>query len=260
MNLRQHIIEHHILGINNGTGGSGTVAPEFKVLNQSKNPDGGLTYQITANQNGSLTQTFNIANIQTTGFEITGLDFKPVYSSGTIFTRTRVQVDSYDSGTGTVTLNVLPSADFIIHYRYYLATNDPIQNYVPNDIVTKIESEYTTSQIAKNVAYNNTLGYTSDTNVQTIIDSISTYLYDGVAQQTKMGQKPVEAPDGVRDTFTLPSSHKVLDNNIKVIMSGVQLDPDNIVLLNNNTQFQIVNDHIPKTKDWLSIDYVRDLS
>lgn len=72
-------------------------------------------------------------------------------------------------------------------------------------------------------------------------------------------QKPLEAPNGVRLTFTIPNGHVVkAGTTVMVMLNGVAYNPDNIVLNLARTQFTIVNDHKPKTIDVLTISYDRE--
>ena len=75
---------------------------------------------------------------------------------------------------------------------------------------------------------------------------------------TLIQRRPVEAPNGTRVTFTIPNSHVVLDGCLEVKLNGVAYNPDNILMNLARTQFTIITDHIPKTRDVLTITYDKE--
>jgi len=265
LDIQKHIVEHAILGVKKGGTGSGARPAEFKVLRTSSViPISGITdYTISGNANGILLKPFDITKIQTTGFEVTNINFKPVYNSTNIFTRTRVEVTSYNPATAVVTLNVTPNSDFVIHYRYFLTVDDYVTNYQPDDIVTKIEAEYQHAQTAKNVAfdYTSTGGIIVDTDVQAALDTIILNLFNGALKQNEINVFPLETPNGALDTFTLPGGHKISGNRVDVKLNGISYNPSNISIITSGTQIKIVNsDHIPRSTDIFTISYIRDFS
>ena len=262
-NLPKHIVEHAILGITkNGGTGPGTRPPENVVLRTSDVTPvvSQLEYNITDNANGTLSKPFSTSNIMTTAVEITDLNYKPAYDSGNVFTRTRV-TGTVD-GTGKVTLNVVPYTDFIIHYIYHLDSDTYVSNYTPNDVVTKIESEFFTTQIAKKVAYDHTVkNYFTQTNVQDVIDKISEVLMEKALDQARFNEQPVESPNGARTTFTIPNGEAIKNTHLHVFVGPVKYLSENIEIISAGTQFRIINgDYVPKSDDDLRISYVRRIT
>ncbi len=67
---------------------------------------------------------------------------------------------------------------------------------------------------------------------------------------------PLEAPDGVRVTFTIPGGDVYQPGSLQVYNNGVKYNPESILELPGRTQFRIVADTIPAAVDRLSVSYL----
>ena len=69
---------------------------------------------------------------------------------------------------------------------------------------------------------------------------------------------PVETPDGVIVTFTLPSGERYQTGSLQVFLNGVMYNPSSIHENGGRRTFTIVGDTIPDADDRLSLSYLVD--
>jgi len=84
-------------------------------------------------------------------------------------------------------------------------------------------------------------------------------VFGGTGSGTFRGHAvPVEAPDGFRVTFTLPSSEKFQTGSLQVFLNGAKYNPESIVENVGRATFTITGDIVPETAERLSIAYLVD--
>jgi hypothetical protein len=106
---------------------------------------------------------------------------------------------------------------------------------------------------AKNTHYDNTVSLLLATDVQAAIDELAA---GGVGKVFKANQLPVEAPNGILTTFTLPGGDQYVSDSILVMLNGITYRYANITQIGPGyTQFQIVNDPPPGVGESLTVSY-----
>jgi hypothetical protein len=69
---------------------------------------------------------------------------------------------------------------------------------------------------------------------------------------------PVEAPNGITVTFTLPSGERFQTGSLQVFLNGNKYNPESIVENVGRTTFTITGDIVPEATNRLSISYIVD--
>lgn len=61
---------------------------------------------------------------------------------------------------------------------------------------------------------------------------------------------PIETPNGIINTFTLPNGESAIENSLQVFLNGLLYNPKNITLKNAQTQFEIADgENLPESTD-----------
>lgn len=112
----------------------------------------------------------------------------------------------------------------------------------------------TTRAVAHAIAYDPTASGLAAKTVQAAIDALAAA---GGGKVFKANQLPVEVPNGVLDTFTLPGGDQYVANSLLVMLNGAIYQPASISQIGPGyTQFQIVGgDTIPKAVDSFTVSY-----
>jgi hypothetical protein len=131
------------------------------------------------------------------------------------------------------------------------------QSFVAGDMIVWNGANWSdaiTAYAAKDVPYDNSASGLAATDVQTAIDEVA----GSAAKPFKADLAPVEAPNGILTTFTLPSSDQYVSGSLQVHLNGVMYRPGSIVEVVGRTQFTIMADHVPTAADSLAVSYVKD--
>jgi hypothetical protein len=140
--------------------------------------------------------------------------------------------------------------------------NDPTktntsQSFVAGDLIVWNGvnwSDAITAYAAKDVPYDNSTSGLSATNVNAAIDEVAA----ATVKPFKADLAPVETPNGILTTFTLPGGDQYVSGSLQVHLNGVMYAPGSIVEVVGRTQFTISGDHVPTASDSLAVSYVKD--
>jgi hypothetical protein len=106
---------------------------------------------------------------------------------------------------------------------------------------------------ASNLRYSNLVSGLLATNVQAAIDELAA-ASSGIY---RVNRYPVETPNGILTTFTLPGGDQYIPGTLLVVLNGSVYQPSSISEIGPGyTQFQIINgDTIPTAADSFAISY-----